>query len=839
MFCQIRKAAAVIIVTVALASCSNPFKMNNLTSAEKKVIKKTSVSDFISSALSAEENGFLISAARKYAADSQPEYSENLLNCVNMEKLTFPEDRMSYYYTRGIISASKNSPGEAIENIKRAVDECSGTISAQGASVETVNFARLFLADLYSFLSSTYRSMGKFKEALEYNRSASKVYSSFPGYDLSKQLLMSFIMSAELSVKLNDFSGAEKSLDDAKNIFEEKGDMLQEKELSLFYTSYLVARYDYMAASGKYSSSEMDDFFIYALDKAEDAGSDKSISRIWLIKAFLAEESGNNELAFESLIKGVDYAKRSGDAVLQAVAEQRTAFMIDKLSHSGEYDGEKSIDYLEDALEKFAVLMNSFSADSELEHYFNLLLKSYERYIDLLVMEKRYEEALEISEKLKARHLRKLITRRNMDPESLLSEKYRKELVKLQGSRDMLLRKYMTTDMSGINFDKEEHERLLAKINNIDSRIKKTRIDAEKSSAGYSLVTQNPAGIREAGKNLGEGEALAVFHLKGNNTAYRWLITCSGFSFKQVILAGSVQGMVREIRHGIGIGVYSKRALDNSHFLYNALFKDLVEDKESSIKHLVIIPQSNMALVPFDALVTGFSSGGKPSYLIEKDIMISISPSVTVFVMKRNTGEEVEYSKDFLGFADPFYAGTAGQLPNTVTETRKAASFFNKSSVYIYDDAWESRFKSKNTSQYKYVHLSTHGSIDDWRKEPYVLFASGVDPYSDGLLFASEVYPLYIPARLVTIAACMTGLGKADEYEGVVGFTHAFFAAETREIVLTLWAVDTYSCELLFVDLYRNIASGMEPAAALHAAKKKVLKKYGHPYHWAPYIHYM
>ncbi len=830
-------AAAILCAVLTIISCSNPFSLNSLTSLEKKVMKKISEKEFTVSSVSAEENGALISAARKFTADSQPEFAENILKCVNPAALLYPEDKMIYYYTRAVIAAERSRPGDAVRDVKSSTDECSRIISSKDMPEKTVAYARIFLADLYSFSSVLSRTMGRNDEALEYNENASAIYASYPDYGLQKQSVICYIMNTELYIKKKNFPKALLSLQKAEAIFNANKKNMDEKEWGELYSSFSTGKLEYMYQSGSFKQEEIDSYFETALDIAEKAESNKSLARIWLIKTNAAEKSDKGlELAFECIMKSLDYAKKSGDKILLAVVENKAAFTIDSLSHSGEYDGEKSIDHLRASLENFSVLMNSFTGGGELDYYYNMLTSSYERYIDLLVMEDNSDEALKISEKLRARKLRSLITRRKMNPESLLNDSFRKKIEELQGYRDYLLRQYMKSDLTGVSFNEEEKNRLLEKIRVMDSKISDVRTSAEKSSSGYMLVTQEPADISDAQDFLKDGQAVVIFQLRDNNTAYRWVIDNDGHDFKKIILAGSIQGMVKEIRSGLYSGSYTRSAMDNSSFIYNALFKDIVEDKKKKYRHLIIVPQSNMALVPYDAMITGYENG-RPVYFLEKNIRLSISPSLTVFAMKRKSGRE-KFSQDFIGFADPNYSGIAPQLPNTVRETENAASFFKKSSVFIGDKALESRFKYKDTASYKYIHISTHGSVDGARNEPFVLFSQMSDPNDDGNLYAGEVYGMHLPAKFVTIAACMTGLGRTEEYEGVVGFTHAFFTAGTDQLALTLWSVETLSCELMFVETYRHLAAGMEPEEAMYRAKKTLMAKYGHPYYWAPYVHY-
>ncbi len=590
----------IICVMLLAAACSNPFSLNSLTSAEKKMLKKISREDFTVASVNAEENVALISAARKFAADSQPEYAETILKCVNMAALVFPEDRMTYYYTRGVISAERNRPGDAVRDVKSSMDQCSLIIGDRQQPRKTVDYARIFLADLYSFSSVLSRSMGRFDEALEYNESAAAIYASYRDYDLRKQSVICLVMNTELYTRKKDFGKALASLQKVEAIFGADNDVPDENEWRELYSSYTVAKLEYMNLSGAFRQEEVDSFFDQAVDAAEEAGSNKSLARIWLITATAAEKKEKGrELAFECLMKSAEHAAECGDKVLLAVVENRLAFTIDALSHSGEYDGERSIDHLKISLENFSVLMNSFTGGGELDYYYGMLTSSYERYIDLLVLDGRDEEALRISEKLRARKLLSLITKRRMNPESLLADSFREKIEKLQEYRDYLLRQYMRSDMTGLKFNEEEKERLLDKIRVLDSKIQDARKNAEKSSAGYMLVTQEPAEIQDAGDLLKDDEAIVIFQLRENNTAYRWVIDSDGESFSNIPLSGSIQGMVREIRSGIYFGGYSRSAMENSNFIYNALFKDIVEKSGGKYRHLIIIPQSNMAeIVP-------------------------------------------------------------------------------------------------------------------------------------------------------------------------------------------------------------------------------------------------
>ena len=144
-------------------------------------------------------------------------------------------------------------------------------------------------------------------------------------------------------------------------------------------------------------------------------------------------------------------------------------------------------------------------------------------------------------------------------------------------------------------------------------------------------------------------------------------------------------------------------------------------------------------------------------------------------------------------------------------------------------------------SQYRYVHFATHGLIDSERPGLSALALSLVDEQGrpqDGFLRAYEIYNLNLPADLVVLSACQTGLGKDVKGEGLVGLTRGFMYAGAARVVVSLWNVNDKATSELMAKFYQKmLKEGQRPAAALRSAQVEMLRssQWQSPYFWAAF----
>ena len=116
------------------------------------------------------------------------------------------------------------------------------------------------------------------------------------------------------------------------------------------------------------------------------------------------------------------------------------------------------------------------------------------------------------------------------------------------------------------------------------------------------------------------------------------------------------------------------------------------------------------------------------------------------------------------------------------------------------------------------------------------LFQGQREPPDDGFLTFSNVLKLKLDAQLVSLAACMTGVGQVMQGEGVLNFARAFEQAGARSVMVTLWNIPVQESLRFYSLFFRDLKEGKTKIQALQDARKSIRKKEPHPYFWSGII---
>lgn len=150
---------------------------------------------------------------------------------------------------------------------------------------------------------------------------------------------------------------------------------------------------------------------------------------------------------------------------------------------------------------------------------------------------------------------------------------------------------------------------------------------------------------------------------------------------------------------------------------------------------------------------------------------------------------------------------------------------------------------SAELSNFRFVHFATHGFINNENPELSGIVFSMIDQSGkerDGFLRVGDIYNLRLPAEMVVLSGCRTGLGKEIKGEGLVGLTRGFMYAGAKRVTVSLWDVNDEATSELMALFYREMLGDkkLHPAAALRQAQISMIKsrQWSNPYFWATFI---
>ncbi|HEY8461037.1 MAG TPA: CHAT domain-containing tetratricopeptide repeat protein [Blastocatellia bacterium] len=145
--------------------------------------------------------------------------------------------------------------------------------------------------------------------------------------------------------------------------------------------------------------------------------------------------------------------------------------------------------------------------------------------------------------------------------------------------------------------------------------------------------------------------------------------------------------------------------------------------------------------------------------------------------------------------------------------------------------------------EYRFIHFATHAIIDPEEPDRSAIVLSQVDERGrriNGRLTTQDIHRLKLPAELVVLSACRTGLGKDARGEGLLSLTRGFLASGAARVIVTLWAVEDQATAEMMSRFYSRMLGRplMSPAAALRATQEEMWRegRWGAPYYWSGFL---
>jgi CHAT domain-containing protein len=389
-------------------------------------------------------------------------------------------------------------------------------------------------------------------------------------------------------------------------------------------------------------------------------------------------------------------------------------------------------------------------------------------------------------------------------------------------------------------------------------------IDFEKNYPKYYEMkySKESLTVKQIQKILDDKTAIRSYFV-GDSLISIFTVTKSQILMEKSVKDKNFDENIMELRRLITSNTLAdlKKYLKEAYAYYNLLFPKKLPEQ---INRLVIIPDGNLGMIPYEALLTEEYKGKVDNfsnypYLIKQyEITYNYSSSLFYKQLYRSNIGEASKNETWLGIA-PVYSESQdlvingnyiSPLPGSEIEINTIKNKLEQkgwtANSKLFNEASEEFLKSPEIKKYKYLHIATHGFVNSEKPElSGIVLSENKSGNNDCILYTGEIYNLELKSDLVILSACETGLGKVSKGEGIIGLTRALLYAGTKDIMVSLWKVADLSTSELMIDFYDNLlAKEKEPdksflySDALHLAKMKMIesKEFSHPFFWSPFI---
>jgi CHAT domain-containing protein/tetratricopeptide (TPR) repeat protein len=398
----------------------------------------------------------------------------------------------------------------------------------------------------------------------------------------------------------------------------------------------------------------------------------------------------------------------------------------------------------------------------------------------------------------------------------------------------------------------------------IDSRhqLDSLQIQYEHSSVVYRNIKEQETvtDLSEIQRQLLPEEALLEYFI-GDTSIFIFVVTSDSLIIKRIPVSGSINNEISKFNKEIRLAE-QQHIYESGHGLYRKLILP-VKSSLIHVKKLIIIPDENLATIPFEALISEFdpsrvSSFDHPSYLIN-DFEISYQFSSALWIRSLRKDRIHSDSLSYAGFAPINFSSekkgfststiniSFSSLPFSEHEIKDISDLIRKSGgntdLFCNHEATEKNLRN-NLGFHSMVHIATHSLINEDHPElsGLVFFQDLNERKSnsvfEGILYLEEIFNFSINPDLLILSACATGTGKITRSEGVLAMTRGFFTAGASNIVYTLWNVSDKHTRDVMVSFFKGILEGQTYSGALRHAKIEMISKpeTSLPRLWAPYV---
>jgi len=494
---------------------------------------------------------------------------------------------------------------------------------------------------------------------------------------------------------------------------------------------------------------------------------------------------------------------------------------------------EEAVDALREAVDIIELRRKLAPAPPTDSRHFTSRLRVYDRLIRALFQQKRTEEALQVAEQMKARVLGDSL-RANSEPLPLTAGE-RAEQRELNQRIFDLNRALIAANGTDEARARRELPEARAALDAFTQQValRYPRTAAMHAEARTFDLEENRDRAVTVEYSLQDNDSIIVFVVDGAH------VTMQRLPVRRSKIERTTATLLKRVSRR------SVRYATDARSLYDALVAPIA-DQLRGAKALNIVPDGFLWNVPFDVLI---EPSGK--HLAEFQA-IAYAPSIGMIDWAANRHRPPP-PNELLAFGDPrissetsrraaTYRGLSlGALPDAVHEVQTLARLYGgqRSAAFTGSAAREAVLK-KRISQYRIIHLATHGILNESSAlySALVLAADGEGDVEDGLLEMREMRDLDLNADLIVLSSCDTARGDVHFGEGVIGMSWAFLMAGCPTTVVSQWKAESRATSRLMIEFHKHLLAGDSKAEALRRARLTLLQtsQYAHPFYWAPFV---
>ncbi len=403
----------------------------------------------------------------------------------------------------------------------------------------------------------------------------------------------------------------------------------------------------------------------------------------------------------------------------------------------------------------------------------------------------------------------------------------------------------------------EEIATVQREISALEDEYQQVQAAIRKNSPQYSALTQpQPLGLKEIQQQLDPNTLLLEYSL-GEARSYLWAVTPDSLKTFELPKREQVEKVARELSESLMARSVAKsletpaqrrtriaEADENFQKAAGELSRMILAPAAAEFgkKRLVIVSDGALQYVPFAALSV---SSNRPIILDHE--LVSLQSASAFAIQRHNLANRELAPKAVAVIADPVFSTNDARLKSGTPAKESIAQASTRIIEHTSGSAsgqlsiprlpftrWEadqilavapressmraldfranrSTATGEELSKYRYVHFATHGYLDTTRAGLSAIVLSMVDEQGkpqDGFLRTHDIYNLKLPAELVVLSACETGLGKDVTGEGLEGLTRGFMYAGARRVIVSLWNVNDKATAALMQRLYAGMLRG-------------------------------